>query len=81
MSIGLPIVASNVTGNLDTIVNGKSGYLYNLNDIDMAINYLNKLAKDIKLRCKIGNHSFKRQRKFFSEELMIKKHIKIYKSI
>ena len=81
MSIGLPIVASNVTGNLDTIVNGKSGYLYNLNDIDMAINYLNKLAKDIKLRYKIGNYSFKRQRRFFSEELMIKKHIKIYKSI
>ena len=81
MSIGLPIVASNVTGNLDTVVNGKSGYLYNLNDIDMAVNYLNKLAKDIKLRSKIGNYSFQRQRRFFSEELMIKKYINLYKGI
>ena len=32
MSIGLPIVASNVIGNCDTIENGKSGFLYQLND-------------------------------------------------
>ena len=31
MSIGLPVIASNVIGNSDTIINGESGYLYNLN--------------------------------------------------
>ena len=33
MSIGLPIVASEVTGNIDTIKNGLSGFFYRLENI------------------------------------------------
>ena len=65
MSIGLPIVASNVIGNCDTIENGKSGFLYQLNDINIAVNYLELLAENIDLRRKIGRAAFKRQRKLF----------------
>ena len=79
MSVGLPIVASNVIGNCDTIENLKSGFLYNLKEIDEAANYLNKLANSKKLRKKIGEAAFNRQRKFFSKDLMIKNYLNVYK--
>ncbi len=78
MSVGLPVLASNVIGNCDTIENGRSGYFYDLNNINMAINYLLKLDKNLELRKKLGSHAFMRQRKFFSKELMLAKHIELY---
>lgn len=81
MSIGLPIVASNVVGNCDTIEHSKSGFLYPLKDIQMASNYLESLANSIDLITKIGNFAFKRQRKLFSKNLMISNHIDLYNEI
>ena len=78
MSIGLPIIASNVIGNKDTIENGKSGYLYDLNDINMAAKYINLLANDYSLRENLGNLAFKRQRKLFSFNKMIFSYEKLY---
>ena len=60
MSIGLPIVASNVVGNIDTVKDGKTGYLYDLNNIEMAIKCINKLANDESLRNGMG-YKFKQQ--------------------
>ena len=80
MSIGLPIVASNVIGNCDTIENGKSGYLYQLNDINTLECYLISLAENVNLRKEIGNEAFKRQRKIFSHKSMISKYIDLYKN-
>ena len=80
MSVGLPIVASNVVGNVDTIDNGKTGYLYDLNNLDMAVKYLEKLALDKSLRNIMGYNSFKRQREIFSKEIMISKYKKLYES-
>ncbi len=81
MSVGLPIVASNVVGNLDTIENGKTGYLYDLNNIDSAIRYIKKLAFDKSHRTKIGNNSFLRQRKFFSKLQMLSNYENLYKKV
>tara|TARA_A100001011_G_C14321667_1_gene851074 strand:+ start:10339 stop:11427 length:1089 start_codon:yes stop_codon:yes gene_type:complete len=78
MSIGLPVVASNVIGNSDTIENGKSGFLYELHDISSASYYIEKLSKNIALMRKMGFAAFKRQRKFFSEKLMISKYSDLY---
>lgn len=80
MSIGLPIVASNVIGNCDTIESGKSGFLYELNDINSAVCALSKLAKSKYLRESIGYQAFERQRKIFSEELMISSYVSLYKN-
>lgn len=80
MSVGLPVIASNVMGNCDTIENGKSGYFYDLNNLNMAINYLLELDTNKELRKKFGKEAFIRQRKFFSKDLMITKHIELYKN-
>lgn len=79
MSIGLPILASNVVGNRDTIENGKSGFLYELENIETAVFYLNKLSKNKILRQKLGNSAFNRQRSIFSRNSMVKKYMQIYK--
>ena len=79
MSVGLPILASDVIGNCDTIENGKSGFLYELNNLNMATKYLKKLSESKILREKLGNSAFKRQRKFFSKNLMVSEYMKIYK--
>jgi len=81
MSIGLPIVASKVTGNCDTIINGKSGYLYELIDIKSAVRYIKKLSRNEKLRINMGNFAHDRQRKLFSKELMLKNYDDLYNKL
>ena len=81
MSVGLPILASNVVGNRDTIENRKSGYLYELDNIDMAVSYLIKLSKSKSLREKLGDYAFNRQRSIYSKKYMVKKYMEIYKKL
>ena len=81
MSVGLPIVASNVVGNSDTIQNGVTGYLYDLNNLDMAVEYIKKIAFDKQQRIRMGNNSFKRQREFFSESKMVEKYQNLFNKV
>ena len=80
MSVGLPIIASNVVGNFDTVENGINGYLYDLKDYSIAVKYLKKLALDESLRNFMGYNSFKKQREFFSKKKMLSKYEKLYDS-
>ena len=79
MSVGLPIIASKVVGNEDTIIHNQSGFLYELGNIKMASYYINLLAKDLKLRNSMSISSYLRQKRFFSIDKLIKKHLEIYK--
>ena len=78
MSVGLPILATDVAGNCDTFEHKKSGFLYPLGDINCAAKYLRKLANDCSLREKLGKASFKRQRDCFSLETMRENYTKFY---
>ena len=78
MSIGLPIVATNVIGNSDTIENFKSGYLYDLGDYLNGVHYIKTLVENEDIKEKIGKQAFIRQRKLFSIELMLKKYEYLY---
>ena len=81
MSIGLPILASNVVGNKDTVLHNESGFLYDLGDIQMAQYYINLIGGDLKLRNKISEASYLRQKKYFNIDKMIKNHLQLYQSI
>lgn len=78
MSIGLPIIASNVTGNCDVVIHGKTGYLYELGDIDMALTYLKKILNSDQLRYRLGKNSYEIQRTNFSLEKMINEYKNLY---
>ena len=81
MSTALPIIATDVTGNKDTIVHGKSGFFYQLGCINQASSYIDMLVEDPFLRRRIGKESFAQQRKLFSSEAMISTYLKIYSRI
>ncbi len=81
MSVGLPIIASDVIGNCDTIVSGQSGYLYKLNDVKDAVLKIKKLSERDDLRKKLGHAAFERQRYLFSKEIMIKKYTNLYRNL
>ena len=79
MSIGLPVVASNVMGNLDTIKNKESGFLFDLNNLDEGINFIKILAMDRNLRILMGDKAFKRQRMLFSFNKMVHHYRLLYR--
>ena len=80
MSIGLPVVASKVVGNVDTVDHGKSGYLYELGNIKLAAVYIENILKFNKLYNYLSKGSQNRQRKYFSSKHMINKYLEIYKN-
>ncbi len=81
MSIGLPIVASKVTGNVDTIKHDFSGLFYRLGDIKEAINCIEKIMKNNYFKMKISNNSFLTHRELFTENKMKDEYISLYKKI
>ena len=79
MSIGLPVIASNVVGNVDAIEHSKSGYLYDLGKINSVVKYIQNIMENEKLFFELSKHSQLRQRKYFSTKKMISAYLKIYK--
>ncbi len=79
MSIGLPIVASKVTGNIDTIKNNFSGFFYQLGDINEAANCIEKVMKNDDIKLKISTNSFFTHRELFSTEKMKGSYISLYR--
>ncbi|OED33127.1 hypothetical protein BHE17_11965 [Planococcus maritimus] len=54
MSSKLPVVCSNIRGNVDLIENGKGGFLLNPTDIQGYSKRIKELTKDRNLRSKMG---------------------------
>ena len=81
MSAGLPVVASNVTGNSETIIHGESGYLYKIGNIVSAANHILRLSNNSNIRKSLGENARRRQQEFFSVSRMIKDYIKIYSEL
>ncbi|GAA0077161.1 glycosyltransferase [Clostridium sp. CTA-5] len=50
MSVGLPIVASNVKGHSDLIVQNKNGFLFEYDNIDQFCNYIKSLYENEELQ-------------------------------
>ena len=81
MSIGLPIVATNVSGNKDVVTHGQTGLLYELNDVFLAAKYIDLLIKDNSLNNKLTNNSQKIQRAFYSTKNFSENYIRLYQNI
>ena len=79
MSIGLPVIASEVTGNVDTIKSGFSGFFYKLGDINQASYFIDKIMKNNKLKLEISSNSFFTHRKLFTTNKMKNAYKSLYK--
>lgn len=81
MSVCLPIVASNVPGNCDAVIHGKSGYLYTLGNLSEAVKYIKILATDARKRKSLGKQGKKLQQSEFSLFKMAKKTVQVYSEV
>lgn len=78
MSTGLPVVISNIRGHNELVINNENGFLFNKNDKEIFIEYLEKLYNNPELRFEIGNKG-KLHMNNFKIEKPLKQTIKIYK--
>ena len=81
MSVGLPVIATDVTGNNDTIIHGESGFLYKLGSIYEASEYIKIFSKNFNLLKSMGIKSYERQRQKFSVEKMCSLTSNLYKNL
>ena len=81
MSVALPVVASNVVGNCQTIEHSSSGFYYKLGDVYEASSHLKYLANDSNLRVSFGMNAQLLQREKFSSKIMAERYNKLYKKI
>ncbi len=59
MAAGKPIIATNMRGNRDLVVDGVNGYLVPVNDIEATAKAITKLAKNKMLMTKMGEEGRK----------------------
>ena len=81
MSIGIPILASKVTGNCDTISHNVSGLFYKLGDIQEAKDCINLIMENPKIRFNFSLNAYKTHRSKFSLSKMKKSYLKLYNSL
>ena len=77
MNYSLPVVATNVGGNKEAIINGKNGFLVEKNNINQLTKKLELLISDEKLRKKMGIES----KRLINRNYDIKKCITKYKKV
>lgn len=76
-----PVVASDVGGNKELVLDGVVGFLVQKKDPKVAADAILKLLKNKDLREKLGQEGRKRVEKFFSKKVRIEKIEKLYKTI
>lgn len=79
LSIGLPIVATNVVGNNEVVIQGKSGYLYQTDD--EAVVYINQLLADDKLYNEFSENAKSFFISMFDEKTMVENLKKLYNKL
>ena len=81
-AMNVPIVASNLGGSKETILNGKSGLLFNPEDVEDLASIINKLMEmDKKSLSLIGEHGRKNVEKKFNVDQMCQTTFTEYKKL
>jgi len=78
MAMGVPVIATDVTGNNEIVVHGKNGFLYPDGSIDSAIKYIQDLKSNSSLLKLLGENARKTYLEKFRKETMIEKLVKLY---
>ena len=76
-----PIIASNVGGVKDLVIDGETGLLFEPGDTDTLSEHILTLVENEQLRKKMGWNLYNRIKQFYTSERMADKHIFIYQRI
>lgn len=81
MNAGLPVVATNIPGNDELVVDGETGFLVPVGDTKALASRVNRLLDDSVLRSSLGQAGQRRVRDQFSVERMLEGHVKLYRDL
>lgn len=65
-AIGLPAITSRIYGLTDAVVEGQTGLMHNVGDVEDLASKIKQLINDVELRSYLGNNAKKRAVKSFS---------------
>jgi glycosyltransferase involved in cell wall biosynthesis len=80
MAVGLPIVASRIGVNIETIQEGVNGFLFETRSAEKLAEKLGTILTDENLRTKMSMQSSKRYLEEFSTKSQFNRYLKIYNS-
>lgn len=81
MRAGLPVVASNVGGNAEAVVDGRSGFIVERGDANGLAVRLRALIADPDLRAKFGAAGRRRYEASFTLDHMVTKTVKVWSEV
>lgn len=80
MACGLPIIASNIRGQNDVIIDGRNGYLYEQNNVKQFCDYILEISNNHFLKDEMTNNNLNDVRKY-SLDIALNKMNKIYSEV
>lgn len=78
MSAGVPVVASDIPGNRDLVIDQQTGYLVDRDDVRTMVQRLRRLVTDSQLRESMGQAARERVEREFSVDRMVQRHEDAY---
>ena len=80
-AIGRPVITCNSVGCKETVIDGYNGYLIPTKDVDALVEKLDVLLSDTALRQEMGRNSRKYAEEYFSIDVVIERHLRIYNEL
>jgi glycosyltransferase involved in cell wall biosynthesis len=80
-ALGLPAIATKVTGCVDAVVDGVTGLLVDADNSAQLCNAMLRLAEDSQLRKRLGQNGRRRVESIFDSKLLIAGHINLYRQL
>lgn len=81
MSLGIPVVASKIGGNQSVVVDGETGSLFKLGDIEGVVRRTIELFKDEEKYESFSRNSTQRISEHFSLQRMVDQHAEFYREL
>ena len=78
MQAGLPVVASDIPGNRDLVIQEETGLFFPLGDTAEVARQTRRVLEDPNFAKRLGDAAQKRIQEEFSVELMVERHAQLY---
>ena len=80
-ALELPVIATKVTGCVDAVVDEVTGLLVEVDNVQQLFSAMLRLVNDPELRNEMGQQGRQRVKDIYDSELLIARHINLYKSL
>jgi len=78
MATGIPVIASNVGGNPELVIDGRTGFLFPTNDVESLVQKIKTYILHLELKQKHGYNARKRAEEKFSLDQMVRRYEELY---